>query len=409
MLTLQQRVRAWVAVFLAALVFLAVLPLDARAVVWPGQVGYTGGAYALWIYDGTNLAVTAENDIVQVDLARDSTPTNNFFFFKFLLRAQRNSQLTSVAHVAYIDTNGDGIYDYALYNTTQGDSESELTRWDTSSTPHAWSDTPSPPAHVYSGYTRDASSADNYIELAVPADDLGNPTVLLQAAAAGQGALNLDGNTSNVPSPSDFGDITEPRASEPMVHASNIVFTAVSTGSVALAWQNGSGSRRIVVAGTRAVSWSPSDFVTYPANADFALGTSVGSGFKVVFNGSGTNLSVVGLTPATAYHFTIFEYNGVASVENYYTAPTPASASIQTRAPEVLLRITDMRLRDGVIVLSWSSAEGGVYAIEEASRLSGPFLSVSAGLGATPPVNTFACPLGADGEPSYYRVIGTGP
>jgi hypothetical protein len=78
-------------------------------------------------------------------------------------------------------------------------------------------------------------------------------------------------------------------------------------------------------------------------------------------------------------------------------------------AQNSVLRITHMRLRDGLVVLSWRSADGRVYAVEVGRRPNGPFLPVAGGLPATPPVNTFACPLGADGEPMYYRVIVSEP
>ena len=74
-----------------------------------------------------------------------------------------------------------------------------------------------------------------------------------------------------------------------------------------------------------------------------------------------------------------------------------------------VLRITHMHILDRMVVLYWRSVEGRVYAVEAGRRPNGPFLPVAAGLEPTPPVNRFVCPLGADRDPMYYRVIVSEP
>ena len=186
------------------------------APVWPGDPGYTGDAYAVWINDGDD-GLADKVDITSVEFARDTTVGNEYFFWRITVVDQAQQQLVGVAHAVFIDVDGDGTNEYVLYNTTTGGDVSELGVWDTSLTPDQWDTDASPPAYTYSGldYTRDASATDNYIELALPAAHIGSPPVIFQAAALDTGALNMDGDTSNGPGAS-FVDTTAP-SSGPVV------------------------------------------------------------------------------------------------------------------------------------------------------------------------------------------------
>jgi autotransporter-associated beta strand protein len=107
---------------------------------------------------------------------------------------------------------------------------------------------------------------------------------------------------------------------EPTVHAASLSFRDVTTNSMVVGWTPGNGANRIVVAREgSAVTFSPTDSVAYAFSTDFSLGTDLGSGNKVIYNGSGTNVSLTGLNEATLYYFRVYEYNGAGSTANYFT------------------------------------------------------------------------------------------
>ncbi len=118
-------------------------------------------------------------------------------------------------------------------------------------------------------------------------------------------------------------------SAEPTLHATNMTFASVGTTNMTVYWTAGSGSNRIVVASTNPVTWAPTDGTSYVANANFSLATDQGSGNKVVYDGSGTNVTVIGLSPAIVYYFTVYEYNGSNATANYFTIG-PLSSNQQT-------------------------------------------------------------------------------
>lgn len=122
-------------------------------------------------------------------------------------------------------------------------------------------------------------------------------------------------------------------ANEPNVHASGMNFRDVQTNAMVVGWTSGNGGNRIVIAREgSAVTFSPTDSVTYAFNNDFTLAPSLGDGNKLVYNGGGTNFTLTGLNPETRYFFSIYEYNGATA--NYYTNAGYATGSRWTLSPE---------------------------------------------------------------------------
>ena len=132
-------------------------------------------------------------------------------------------------------------------------------------------------------------------------------------------------------------------AAEPATHASSLSFTQVGSGQMTINWANGSGAYRLVVVRSgSATSWTPTDWTTYSSgvNSNYTSATDLGSGNKICYNGSATNFTLTGLTPATTYYVTIFEYNGDAAAENYYTGGTPLNGN-QATATEHRMALYD--------------------------------------------------------------------
>jgi len=72
---------------------------------------------------------------------------------------------------------------------------------------------------------------------------------------------------------------------------------------------NGTGGVLVVAREGSAVNADPSSGTSYTANAAFGSGAQIGTGNYVVYNGTGTNVTVTALTASTTYHYAIYEYN----------------------------------------------------------------------------------------------------
>lgn len=97
-----------------------------------------------------------------------------------------------------------------------------------------------------------------------------------------------------------------------------------SCTSTDISWTTSTtGSNVIVVVSTGTITDSPVDGVAYTANAAFGSGEELilADGQYVVYNGSGTSVTVSGLNPGTTYNYAIFTYNGAIQdcEENYLT------------------------------------------------------------------------------------------
>ncbi len=138
----------------------------------------------------------------------------------------------------------------------------------------------------------------------------------------------------------------------PTVAASSVVATAPSISSANVSWTNGNGAGRIVVARlTSTAAVAPTNMVLYTANTAFGLGNTTGADNFVVFNGTGTNVTVTGLANLTNYTFDVYEYNGSAMHVRFNA--TPASNSITTPVKFIYFAANN---NNGNVNLNWSTA-----------------------------------------------------
>ena len=92
--------------------------------------------------------------------------------------------------------------------------------------------------------------------------------------------------------------------------ASNAQADAQSETQIDVSWTRGDGDKVIVLAKQDdAVDSNPVDGTSYTANAQFGSGDEIGNGNYVVYIGTGTSVSVTGLTNSTTYHFAVYEFN----------------------------------------------------------------------------------------------------
>lgn len=124
---------------------------------------------------------------------------------------------------------------------------------------------------------------------------------------------------------------------EPTTQATNITFSSVSHVTMTVNWSNGNGENRIVfVKQADSGTASPVDNATYTANAAYGSGTQIGStGWYAVYKGTATSVALTGLSASTTYIAQVFEYNGTAGIENYFTdsAANNPKAQVTTATP----------------------------------------------------------------------------
>ena len=105
----------------------------------------------------------------------------------------------------------------------------------------------------------------------------------------------------------------------PTIQASELGFSGIQTTQFTVSWTSGNGTSRVAfVKAANTGTTTPVDLTTYTANTQLASGTQIGStGWYCVYNGTGTSVSVTGLSAGTNYIVQIFEYNGTSGSEKY--------------------------------------------------------------------------------------------
>ena len=143
--------------------------------------------------------------------------------------------------------------------------------------------------------------------------------------------------------------------------SSNIQFASLGTTSYNINWTPGTGVGRIAV--LRAASNSiafPVDNTVYTNSSTFGSGSNLGNFNYVIYRGTGSSITVTGLTPFTNYIVTIFEYSGSASTPNYNTL-SYASASrytLETSPTTSPTALAASNINSTTATLSWTNGNG---------------------------------------------------
>jgi hypothetical protein len=115
----------------------------------------------------------------------------------------------------------------------------------------------------------------------------------------------------------------------PTTQASSLAFTSVSYSGFTASWTNGNGNRRIVYVSDAAITdpTNNSGAAALTANTTYS-----GTGQQIVFDGTGTSVTVTGLTLGTTYNVKVIEYTRCGSnpYDNYFNVTSGTNSSTVT-------------------------------------------------------------------------------
>jgi PKD-like domain/Concanavalin A-like lectin/glucanases superfamily/FG-GAP-like repeat/IPT/TIG domain/Secretion system C-terminal sorting domain len=158
-------------------------------------------------------------------------------------------------------------------------------------------------------------------------------------------------------------------ATQPTVSPTSLTASNINVNTVSLNWTNGDGVYTLTtVRQSTSNSNSPTDGEVYSASAAFGGGDPIGSTTPysyVVYNTTGSSLTVSGLSPATDYTAAAYAYNGLFGAQNYRTSAIPTDGfttlASQPTANASLLNFRD--IEDDAMTISWlntaTTAGGG--------------------------------------------------
>jgi len=148
-------------------------------------------------------------------------------------------------------------------------------------------------------------------------------------------------------------------AAAPTSPTTNLNFSSADGGSIHLAWTIGNGARRIVIArAMSAVTATPVNGIDYLHDEDFGQGQEIAPGQFVVYDGSGNSCDVKSLQPATAYFFTVYEYNGTGSSTEYIVTPATGTASTLSAPTQQSSNIVFSNITGNSMKISWTAGNG---------------------------------------------------
>ncbi len=123
-------------------------------------------------------------------------------------------------------------------------------------------------------------------------------------------------------------------ATQPTTASSSVTFTNVTSESFKVNWTNGNGSNHLVlIKASGAVNATPVDAITYSPMTTYGTGAEIGTGNFTVYNGTGNNVTISGLSPATTYYVAIYDFNGSSGTENYNTTSSATANRTTLNSP----------------------------------------------------------------------------
>ncbi len=154
-------------------------------------------------------------------------------------------------------------------------------------------------------------------------NDATNPSSFLQNG--GVGGLNIS-NVTTAGSTISFNVAFPAACTPPTNQATTVTFSDISFNTMTVGWMRGNGNALLVVAREGSpVSINPVNGISYTASEIFGNGSQIGEGNYVVYNGTGSSVTVSGLKESTDYYFALYEY---ATGTWCYSTPALTGSSI---------------------------------------------------------------------------------
>jgi hypothetical protein len=185
---------------------------------------------------------------------------------------------------------------------------------------------------------------------------------------------------------------TPPACTPPVTQASNLAAANITGTSIDISYTRGSGDNVLVVArATDAINAGPINSLNY------TVGTEIGSGNFVVFNGTAAGFTHSGLLQNTTYNYALYEYN---SADFCYTA-VPLTGSFMTACvTPVNVSAFGIGIGNALLNVNWTNPSGSCFDEIVIVASTAPI----AGTGDT--YVALANPVYGSGEQVVYR--GTG-
>lgn len=165
----------------------------------------------------------------------------------------------------------------------------------------------------------------------------------------------------------------------PSTHATSVTVPniTVTTTDATINWTNGNGNQRIVLLRAASdVNANPANNSTYTANATFGSGSQIGTGNFVIYKGTGSSVTVEGLTPGTVYYAKIFEFACAPGSEEYFTTGTPGNTNFFTE-PAVPINFNSICLNQTSVDLAWEAPIGDFDGYMLVGRIGTNELSIA--------------------------------
>ena len=157
-----------------------------------------------------------------------------------------------------------------------------------------------------------------------------DPSISNGAGAYTREAKDATCNTSFTAS---VGTWTISEDAAPSSQASSFTSSSIANTSATVGWTRGNGDEVIVVAkASSAPTTDPTNGTTYAADAAFGSGDALSGGY-VVYKGTGTSVSITGLTASVTYHIAVYE-NETSNSCNLYNS-TQLTGSFTTSVPTI--------------------------------------------------------------------------
>jgi len=149
------------------------------------------------------------------------------------------------------------------------------------------------------------------------------------------------------------------KAVTPGSNPTGLDITAIGTNGFTISWTKGTtGTNTLIVVRAGAGPLNPSDLNSYTADPVFGSGSDLGSSSYVVYNGTGSSVTVSGLTPGTRYYVEASSFNGSSGSENYRGTPAADNDYTLDTEPTQSTSITFGTLDSTSYAVSYTAGDG---------------------------------------------------